>query len=389
MAATYAVLRSRDVMLATAVMGNKAVPPQRRVSLRSCFRVAETLDLFAEIPEKVSVFPVPKKSGFRMVHLYGPMYRTAQLIVKRILEIHFEPAHFQYSRSVAPAVRYARKMGSLGFTHAGVFDIKDCYGSFEGEALAAQLPLPEEVVERVVLGGKENIKLHKSDMVDFIDKNGPAGADDLSLSLYENTLITMARSGIPQGSHCSPIVGQFTLAKMQWSVGHDFCLLNYVDDFLLLTRSAGRLAEKGEELVQAVQAIPGGNFRLVMKQSGSLFEGIRFLGYEFVTEKGATKIAVSLANQNKIYAEMNKLDDSFRKFLCLGEKGKAFEELTVMYSMAESWLGAFTEADDIEEFRCQLIGKIKENARLLGATLSRIKKRAPQRSDSHWYSLFS
>jgi hypothetical protein len=206
--------------------------PDERPSLDACIACVEKLDLTTPIKEGAKVYrkEKPGKGNFRPIAVFGIQHRTAQAMVKAVLDVLFKPRKFQFShRGVAPAIAEARKQIGKGRFYYAHLDIKSFYMNFVASLLAARLPLPAWAVENVLVG--ENMQW-------------AARGKKMLFSSKHTRMLNQARLGIPQGSSASPIVAMIECARLNPSSLGITALMNYMDDFLLLTKTSAELEER-------------------------------------------------------------------------------------------------------------------------------------------------
>ena len=365
-AAIYAILASQDCALASVVRVQKDLPARHRGTLEECLAAPAQLNLFGPIAEPVRVWAEPKSSGgFRPVCSFGPLHQARQDIVLQIIGRLYTPRSWQFThRGVHKAIA-AIKAAAPKFVHVARLDITQFFPSFDGK-LGSELPLPKEVVDHVVLG-RHLVAVRKK-----------ANANDaflLAIPLW--TLLQEASRGIPTGSSCSPIVAAFILARLSWQPSMIVVLVNYADDFLLLAESAEVLEEEIGKLKQAVAELPGGQFKLRTIAQGTLYEGVDFLGHRLRMRSG-DKLSTTPTDSNSLLFDhkLHELESKLPTGVSLASaknKSKALQGLADFNGYGMGWLPAFSECDDIAEYRKFFAISVNQLAAYHGLTMAQIK----------------
>jgi hypothetical protein len=189
-----------------------------------------------------------------------------------------------------------------GYVYAARLDIKDFFGSFQLEKLAPELPLPHEVVEHAVVGRH---------LEAYVDQSSGKGHTSPLHTPHYNDLISLARQGLPPGSGCSSIVAEFIISKLAWSSSTQVVIVNYCDDWLILASTPKHLDEAIGALTDAVSKLPGGQFKLLLLDDGTAFEGFRFLGHCFHLVNGLVQTTVAPKAVFSLNARLTELDQKF------------------------------------------------------------------------------
>ncbi len=367
------LLNGEDARLVSAFAANKKLKPDHRQTLERCLSVPSLLKFEHPLSELVPVHPKAKKSGgVRAIHNHGLLHRTAQDMVKRVMGAHYKPRYFQFSeRGVHTAVKNVKAALGAGHVYVARLDIADFYPNFELEKLVSRLPLPKEVVENAVVGRHMKVVLDPEFM-----KGGQAVP---SLPHTIDDLLLRACLGIPQGSACSPIVGSHRVSNLMWLHRDGVTLVNYADDFLLLSLSAKLLDEAVGGLTNVVAYLPGGHFDLKLKAEGEAASGFEFLGHHFQIDDGKLTTSPTEGNRQAVLAKLVRLDDEFNKLvglLCVVKvynKHKAFKVLAQIMAVGYGWLSAFSECDEPLSEMVMLSEMLKDGCAKLGVTPAEIE----------------
>ena len=365
-AAIAAILASLDCALASVVRVQKDLPARHRGTLEECLAAPGKLNLFGPITEPVRVWAEPKASGgFRAVCSFGPPHQARQDIVLKFVGRLHTPRRWQFTlRGVHKAIA-AIKANGPKFVHFARLDITQFFPSFD-ETLGSELPLPKEVVDHVVLGRH------------FVAVRKRGKAEDAFLRCIPfSTLLQAALRGIPTGSSCSPIVAAFILARLSWQPSMIVVLVNYADDFLLLAETAEALQEEIGKLKQAVAELPGGHFKLRTISQGTLNEGVDFLGHRLqMLSGGKLSTTPTKSNSSLFHHKLHLLESKLPPGGSLASaknKSKALQGLADFNAYGMGWLPAFSECDDIAEYRKFFAISVNQLAAYHGLTMAQIK----------------
>ena len=231
---TEVLLTHPMILLAASVQANNKVKKNKRCSLEQCLEASKKLNLFHKIGERSEVYPKKKSSGgVRMIHKPSFLHRVAQMAVKNVMEVCFQPRKWQYTHQGVPrAVRHIKERFNSGHHHFCHLDIKSFYENFQLEKLIEFLPLPEGVVEYVVAAKNiHTLYSPRHETSEASDENmayshgetqtkkghennkGKAFLYNHPLS-YKDHLLYIASLGIPQGSICSPIIAAYCVSYL-------------------------------------------------------------------------------------------------------------------------------------------------------------------------------
>lgn len=327
--------------------------------------MAAGLTLFKPINEDVFIYLKPKGNDeYRYFCDFGVRHRAAQALVADLVRLQFKPRPYQYDvagRGVRRAVQCVRALHAKKYVHGVRLDVKRFYDSFHHQAILSALPLPKAVIEHVVIGQHYNLKQGKQEV-------DPTQTD--ILSEYQHFV---GQSGIPQGSACSPVIGQFFVSKLGFKLPKGAVVLNYADDFLVLAQSP----EKGEKATNALHAalaaVSVGNFELREKSGSSIHSGFEFLGHHFSeTAFGKLRIDITPANQFKVHANITEEIEALKKLAHKPAKAVAYKDWIVLDRIVKlarhimSWVQTFSEADEVEEFEQYLWTIFKDFCKEIG-----------------------
>lgn len=340
-----ALLRHPKPLFVSAVRANARLKPHRRLSISGCLAMAETLDFTQPLPEAVPVRPHPKKSGgHRMIHDHGLMHRTAQDAINRVLGEYLKPRSFQFTRKGAhAAIHHARALIAAGYVHLARLDIKDFYANFSADALIEGLPLPKDVAAHAVIGRHMKVCIDKGSKT-----RGHLSGHYASLA---QSLLPLARQGIPTGSSTSTIVSMMAISHLAWSPIEGVAIINYADDFLVLAMDQARLVDGVKALIASVAKLPDGHFTLLLKEQGAVAKGLRFLGHRFYIKDDMLRVAPSDASLEKMHADLNQIELQLQPHLAKPWKKdhvQALRHAATYYARVQGYRAAFSACTELD-----------------------------------------
>ena len=285
----------------------------------------ENIDLFSPQTEPVRVHAKQKtsKNGFRAICEFGPEHRIAQRMASAVLGIHHRPKPFQKSdRGVPKAIQEILTRIDSGQVWLAHCDIRRFFPSFTGKGLKSFCPLPNEVVEGVLIGRSMVF--------------------DVSSSLhYSLDVITEeARLGLPQGASSSPVVAHMVVSRLSASAETLEQLFNYEDDFLVLASTKAELNNRVAELKDAVEQLPGGQFILYVKPIAHADDGSDFLGHRIVRADGKAIAKPTEANFEVLHKKLEFLTPV---------NGTTAKSIASQIAVVAGWINAFSACDTVTE----------------------------------------
>jgi hypothetical protein len=227
---TGRILKSFGAKVCVTVRAIELQPGQTPPTLTQIKERADTLNPFQAIPEHVSTWLEPKVAGgCRQLVSFRWKRHALQLMCGDILSVAYPAAPFDYSArgkgGVKAATNFLHKLiKESGYQYVVTVDIKDCFGSAIKKKVGELLPLPEKVVNNVLL---------VQDDVKVVVKPNQGKWTGL---LYPNQLPVIttiatdaaARRGLPQGSSASGII------MYRVVLGPLLCTLPFADRIVLV-----------------------------------------------------------------------------------------------------------------------------------------------------------
>jgi hypothetical protein len=158
-------------------------------------------------------------------------------------------------------------------------------------------------------------------------------------------------------------------------------LVNYVDDFLLLAKSAEALADAVDALVAAVEQLPGGNFALTLKDKCLAKQGFTFLGHAIQQFDGCLSVWASALAQESLWREVARLDERLGAIVyppgapsANFDKTAAVAELAKLTAVVRGWSEAFKECNAVASLVQPIWSRHAEWKEAIGVTDAEIAK---------------
>jgi hypothetical protein len=191
---------------------------------------ADTLNPFQAIPEPVSTWLEPKVAGgCRQLLSFHWKRRALQIMCGDILSVAYPAAPFDYSARDKGGVKAAtiflhKLIKEGGYQYVVTVDIKDCFGSAIKKKVGELLPLPEKVVNNVLLVQDDVTVVVKPDKGQWTGLLFPNHLPAVSAIATDEA----ARRGVPQGSSASGII------MYRAVLGPLLCTLPFADRIVLV-----------------------------------------------------------------------------------------------------------------------------------------------------------
>jgi hypothetical protein len=195
------------------------------------------------------------------------------------------------------AITRALEAIRAGYRHFCCIDIQNCYESFDGERIAAILPLPRKVTRHVIMA--DNLAPPDA---------GSAGAfcSPRIRMVQDRHVLQPRRPAIfPQGSVASNYAASLVLSDLADILPPRTVPIMFGDDLLVLARSKRVANEIAKTLRDALERHRAGCLRLKRCDHGDLRRTeCRFLGYVISAPNGEPYVNITDKNELKL---MHKL----------------------------------------------------------------------------------
>jgi hypothetical protein len=307
-------LASFDARIAATTLAARKMRWDRRPNKTEIEIAAETLNAFHGTCEEVRLELIRKgPNAFRPTLNFGIENRALQHLVLPVLYAVAElyPRQFATRGGLPAAIAQVVKAMRAGHLYAREIDIKNFYGSFDGNKLVDLVPVQKKVIERVLLS--EHLDIVPSTLHHIMSCVGPADTgrgEGVPLQKY----LADARRGIPQGSAASPILAEMLLAPLLFQVpaGDAFAVVAYADNILVMAKSESDADAMTESLGLALKKHPAGQLWPTIKAfpAGG---PIDFLGHRLTGHGDAVRIQPTPENWEKFEHKMNRGLARFKK----------------------------------------------------------------------------
>jgi hypothetical protein len=320
---------SRDPLRVAARRARSSFPLDRRPPLSAISETADRVSALRGSDEPVMVRVKRKGShGYRLIQSFGQENKTLQYVVGEALKARtvFHPRQFANSKGRPAAVLALRDALLAGNCHMAEIDIKNCYGSFDGEDLGKVLHLPERLIETVVLATNHNLQIQPIAKKEIKQtKFGLAAHDhadddwdgldpylDHPLLDHQNHLLPIeffldeARRGIAQGSCLSPLVAEVLLSPAVAQLPDVGAVVNYADNTALLASSKADLVSMIETLCSSFEEHLAGPLWVKEPKIYEPGEAITFLGYTLTLKNGHVIIEPTEKNLTRFQREFKR-----------------------------------------------------------------------------------
>jgi hypothetical protein len=307
---TRLYLRSDHAIVVAAIEANRKLPPAQRWDERYVELLATCLDPWQGTDERVLVSTKAKEnSGYRVICQFGPENRALQTLANKVLEVQTElhPAQFLYQGGRPAASRAVTQTFEEDYTHVVQTDITNCYSSFQGEQVKRLLPLPTQVIQKVVLAKDLNLVAFRIHV----------GAGRTS------ALLARCRRGLPHGSISSPPAAEILLSPTPSEFSEGCKPILYVDDLLVFTHSRTEADAVYRTMGFALQRNPAGTFEPGYVQVRRCCDGFNFLGYRFRKQRNSPTVRPSNRSLEKFTQKYrSQLHSAVLEYLRTGRSGK-------------------------------------------------------------------
>lgn len=347
---TREYLHSYHAHLVAAHEANRKLKQHRRVDPAKLPMIADQLDPWAGTEEPVTVNFKLKKTEINEIYRptcdFGIENRALQCLVGRVLRalVDLNPHQFMFHGGVPAAVDEALHNLNEGYGYLAEIDIKDCFPSFEEEAVKNILPLPREVTEQAILF--RSLTTAPGNIQGYF---GTEPSEDE---------VSEVQRGLPQGSAVSPLVVDALLANVFPALPQEGRVVCFVDNFLIMAKDETDFGSMVEALCGALLHHPAGPLTPKFEWGAQAQDGFEFLGCSFVLKGGDFKVSPSYRNLAKFEWKLKTILKGAKK-IGVPQKKKA-RLLNDARKLVRTWSAGFPRWDKRDEFRAQNLFEIKE-----------------------------
>jgi hypothetical protein len=205
-------LRSHHAKMIATKRAYRALRWERRPRRKELPSIAASLNPWNGSKEKVVVHLKKKGNGdYRLLMDFGIENRALQYLLLPILQTAADLHPYQYATQggVPAAIDRVTELLLAGYVWTIETDIANCFPSFDGKSLHNFLPIPKEVIARVIMADTLNVTPGDNLLHYF----GPADGDEGDPFALDQCLAD-ARRGIPQGSAVASLVAEMLIAPI-------------------------------------------------------------------------------------------------------------------------------------------------------------------------------
>lgn len=331
-------LRSAHTRKVAVLRANAKLKLRYRAPLKQCMKIAKAMKAHKPSGEHVKVRFKPKGSGgTRPICRFGVRNKALQCLVEPVIATSFKPKPWQFSfRGMHAAIKSVASLSPKEEMWATTLDIEEFFPN-------CTLPVVKSVTNMISKGARENVILIEKLSLRHLDGS----------PLYGGHLI-QARRGIAQGSVVSPLVAATVVSQLNPKFSDGVHLFGYADDFLLVASDKDALETATKALSASVDAVPGGQFSLKLKEFCQFTDGFEFLGHYLKVEDGEWDIAPSKTALDRMGQNLDELTVRAQKtiqgWLDSGSAkpdDSVLESIGAVVSFQLSWLRAFSCCDPV------------------------------------------
>ncbi len=343
-------LRSHDARLVATVRAFKKLKKHRRPSVNALRDIAAGLNAWTGTDEEVILHFKERDSDdpydvYRPVFDFGIENRSLQYLVMQPLRVTSRLASNQYHMNggAPEALRAVATALLSGHTWIIQIDVNRCFDSINDKALPSLLHLDEEVIAHTITSNHTHIQLGNFNPFD--------PADDISVlpDFYADE-VAAARAGLPQGSAASPLVADIVLASVLAGLPKVGTVVNYVDNFLVMTKSEDEAVSIAKALMSALEAHPAGPLRSRVVGRSTPGQPFEFLGRRVVLNKhGYCLVEPTEENLQEFRVKFRRLLK--RETACGLASADRRKRLAKLRNYVRCWSAAFGMWDLAEQHR--------------------------------------
>lgn len=238
---------------------------QRPIKPEWAEKAAEGFDPWRDCGEPIRVWGKPKSDGsVRALAAFGPLRRGGQRLALDILKAIVPDSPYEYARrgrgrdrAVAWIMGALKRKGGRWLVQA---DIEKCFSSYVRDRVCELLPLPRAVIDNLILVPQEAVIEVSHQYKD-----------------YTTYFTTAVRSGLPQGSLCSPFVSSKLLEHVFQALPA-LRIVCHVDDILVAARTRTEARAIKDALQTLLASSPAGPLHVICRVF-RLGERFDYLGY--------------------------------------------------------------------------------------------------------------
>lgn len=317
--------------------------------------IASSLSCVASPSEPVTVLGIPKNDDLRMICSFGIENRARQYMVERFVTAvcPTEPSQFLMRGGVAAAIGQVKKLLAEGYNYAIEADLTNCFPSMNAGSMHEIVPLPKEVIDKVVMGEGYVAIPGDALLYYFGSSNDDEGNHDLLIEKVAEAL-----RGIPHGSPASSAVAEVLIAHVLRTLPDTAIVPSYADNMLIMARTE----EAAESIYKTMRSVflahPAGPLTPKVQSRFKPGESISFLGH--VLTRTNSKISVQPTGKNegkfksRYHNAMKRIGDGK---LSLTKRKEIADQIS---DYVHTWCANFRVCDGMSSRKTELMRKINK-----------------------------
>lgn len=352
---TRRYLNSVDAKHVALVEAYRDLKPHRRPGKVDFRKQAEKVNPWRGTTEPVVAHLKAKESNafdFRLIMDFGLENRALQQLVERPLmaQAGIEPHQFMFHGGRPRAVEVALDALAAGFNYVTEIDIRNFYPSVNGGFLHTALPLPPKITHKVIEAC--SLPIIPGNLIPLFGY-GSAAEWEGDSDVFVSTVLSKARTGIPQGSGLSPLVGEIVLAPILAGLPDLGRWVSFADNILLMSKNKGDGLSMIKALGDALYASPAGPFEPKETFPIGQHQEFDYLGYCFFHAHGHWHVRPTEQNLENFD---NSVRRGVRRIVTAAQKHKQ-EKIDDLKDYVVSWTSAFSAWPDVQGLRLKTLAR--------------------------------
>ncbi len=340
-----------------AVKAYKNMPRHHKIADMDVGKIADLIDAFRGTDEPVTLHLKEKKSGNgeRQIMDFGIKNRALQYLALSVLEAQavLSPMQFGTKGGVNAAAKVVLKNLDDGYVYTTEIDVSNCFPSVGVKALPDILPIPSKVIDHSL--SAQSLNITPGNFIPWVGLDDKPSVEEYASGPYAE-IIKEGRQGLPQGSATSSLIVEILFAPVFLTPPKNVCLLGYIDNFLVMGKSASDVASMKSNLEEFLLGHPAGPFVPRLESTSTPNQPFVFLGYELFQSGSSYGARPSGQNLSMFCQKFDRgLDQiSGKKHSHTVRKRKVKE----LRRYVRSWTSAFARWEKSAVFRSKRLSEI-------------------------------
>lgn len=315
--------------------------------------IASSLSCVASPSEPVTILGIPKNDDLRMICSFGIENRARQYMVERFITAvcSTEPSQFLMRGGVPAAIEQIKKLLADGYNYAIEADLTKCFPSMNAGGMHEIVPLPKEVIDKVVMG-EEYVPIPGEALLYYF---GSSNDDEGNPALLMEKVAEALR-GIPHGSPASSAVAEVLIAHVLRTLPNTVMVPSYADNMLIMAKTEEAAESIYKTMRSAFLAHPAGPLTPKIQGRFKPGEPISFLGHVLTQTNSKISIRPTGKNEDKFKSRyhnaMKRIGDGK---LSLTKRKEIADEIS---DYVHTWCANFRACDEMSSRKTELVRKI-------------------------------